>query len=114
MKTNQNYTFEILGGYLMDNNEVNAEYLASEIIDTAEGIERLYNECFNTRRKTRNIAIEWLIFFVNNQLVNAGYRNYCVNNAQLMNFDKKHGGSLERVLDIVEAEVKQERDSCIF
>lgn len=113
MKTNQNYTFEILGGYLMDNNEVNAEYLAEQVIDYAERIADRYNECFNTRRKPRNVAIEWLMDFINRQLKNSGYVGFYASNAQVMAFDRKHGGSLERVLDIIEEEVKTERESCL-
>ncbi len=109
MKTNINYTYEVLGGYLMDNNKVNAGYLAEEIKDHGWTYENLYNECFNTRRKPRNVAINWMMDFINKQLVNNGYRGYYATNQQVMKFDKQHGG-LEDVLDILEAGIKQERE----
>ena len=110
MRTNINYTNEILGGYLMDNNEVNEEYLAEQIIDYGDGRERLYNECFNTRGKTRNVAINWMMDFINDKLQDWGYRGYYATNQQVMKFDREHGNSLERMLDIVEAHVKEERE----
>lgn len=110
MKTNINYTNEVLGGYLMDNNEVNVEYLADEIKWHGNSKEHLYNECFNTRRKTRNVAIEWMMDFINTKLADWGYRGYYATNKQVMKFDRDHGNSLETMLDILEAYIITERE----
>lgn len=110
MKTNKAFTNEILGGFLMSDNTLNVEYFASEVMDVAESKEQYYNECFNTRRKTRNIAIEWLMAFINRGLKNSGYVGYYATNAQVMDFDKAHGFGLEKALDIIEARVKEIRE----
>lgn len=110
MRTNMNYTNEILGGYLMDNNEVNAGYLADEIRWYGDAREHLYNECFNTRRKTRNVAINWMMDFINDKLKDWGYRGYYATNQQVMKFDREHGNSLEKMLDILEEHIKEERE----
>lgn len=113
MKTCKAYTHEILGGYLMNNNKVNVEYLAHCInVYAVNGNEALYNEIktFNpNRRKRRNVAINELMQFVNYELQCAGYKNYYATNAQVMQFDKMHGGSLEEVLDILEELIAAER-----
>ena len=110
MKTNAAFTNEVLGGYLMDNNRVNVEYLAEQITITAENEAHLYEERFNTRRKTRNIAINEMMFFINLMLKYNGRRGYYASNAQVMKFDREHGGDLEAVLDIIEAEIIETRN----
>lgn len=111
MRTNINYTYEILGGYLMSNNEVNAESLADDIRWYGDAREHLYNECFNTRRKTRNVAIEWMMDFINNQMrEDYRYRGYYATNQQVIKFDREHNGSLEKMLDILEEHIKDERE----
>ena len=111
MKTNKNFTNFIIDGYLMSNNEVNVEYLAEQIISEAEAVETLYNECFNTRRKTRNVAITFMMSYFNKMLKNAGYTNYYADNKQVIAYDRAHNGGLERVLDVVEAYVVDERNA---
>ena len=111
MKTRQEKTFEVLGGYLMSDNTVNAEYIAREIqLVILDNTETGYREMHNTRRRARAVAIEALMAFVNEQLNewNPGAGLYATN-AQVMKFDREHGGSLEKALDIVEAYIIEER-----
>ena len=102
MRTNANYTNEILGAYLMNNNTINVESLADQVDVLAINTRNYYEERLNTRRKIRNIAIDELMFWINTELKYSGYPGYYATNAQVMKFDREHGGSLEKVLDIVE------------
>ena len=110
IRTNQDKTFEILGGYLMSDNTLNIEYLAHLVSVTADNTRTLYNERFNTRRKIRNIAISELLYFIDMELEYNGYSGYYVTNAQIMAWDKQHGQGLEKVLDIVTADILKKRE----
>ena len=111
--TNQNYTFEVLGGYLDYNNRVNAEYLADSIEVVFVNDCEQYAELLNNRRRARSLAIDWLMRFVNMELGFAGYKGYTATNAQVMNFDRQHGGGLERVLDNVTAYINDYRREAV-
>ena len=100
MRTNANYTNEILGGYLMNNNRINVESLADQVDVLA----------VNTRRKPRNIANDELMFWINTELKYNGYAGYYATNKQVMKFDKEHGGDLEKVLDIIEGYIITTRE----
>ena len=108
--TNKKYTYEILDGYCMNNGRVNTEYLADQIYIICNNTENTYKEAKNKRRKTRNIAISWLMFFVNNELKFSGYSNYYCTNKHLMDYDREHERDLEKVLDIVESYIKEIRE----
>lgn len=112
MKTNINYTYEILGGYLMSNNKLNIGYFADAVMLFSDNDDGLYKERFNTRRKTRNIAINELMGFINRELKFAGYTGYYADNKQVMKWDREHDGGLEAALDIIEANVMQTREEC--
>ena len=101
-RTNKAYTEEILGGYLMNDNKLNVDYLADVVWITVVN-DRVYrNQITTARTKNRNIAIMQLRNFVDFELSFAGYRGYYCTNEQLIHFDREHGGSLEAVLDILE------------
>lgn len=108
--TNISKTNEILGGYLMSNNELNIEYFAHLVNVTAENTRFLYEERFNTRRKLRNIAIGEMMYFINTELYYNGYENFYATNQQVMKWDKEHGEGLEKVLDILEESIKATRE----
>lgn len=110
MKTNMNYTNEILAGYLMDNNRINIESLADQIDILASNTEMYYTERLNTRRKIRNIAINELMFFINTELKFSGHSGYYATNKQVMKFSQDHGGDLEKVLDILEGYIQTTRE----
>lgn len=110
MRTNTNYTSEILGGYLMNNDHINIEYLATQVDVLAVNTRSYYEERMNTRRKIRNIAIGELMFWINTELKYSGYPGYYATNAQVMKFDREHGGDLEKVLDILESYIAITRE----
>lgn len=110
MRTNANYTNEILGGYLMNNDHINIESLANQIDVLAVNTRRYYEERLNTRRKIRNIAINEMMFWINTELKYNGYTGYYATNKQVMKFDQDHGGDLEKVLDIVVEYIKITRE----
>jgi hypothetical protein len=110
IRTNQGKTFEILGGYLMSDNTLNIEYLAHLVSVTADNTQVLYNERFNTRRKVRNIAISELMYFIDMELEYNGYSGFYATNKQIMTWDRQHGNGLEKVLDIVTADIIRERE----
>lgn len=109
MRTDKNKTFEILSGYVMQNNHINIEWLADQIMLYTDNERRFYEERFNTRRKTRNIAINELMYFINSELKYSGYVGYYATNKQVMDFDREHAGDLEKVLDILEQNVIETR-----
>lgn len=108
--TNQNYTNEILGGYLMNNNRINTEYLFLQVDIHTSNTEKLYKFMHEKNRmKVRNVAICLLKAFVDSELKFAGYRGYECTNAQLIKFDKEHGNGLTEVLDMLETWIVEER-----
>lgn len=111
-RTDKNKTYEILGGYLMNNDHVNIGYLADQVMLISDNESTLYHERFNKRRKTRNIAINEMIFFINQELKYSGYPGYFATSKQVIDFSKEHGGDLEKVLDIVEENIKRTRKEC--
>lgn len=110
MRTDINKTYEILGGYLMNNNELNIEYFAHLVSITADNTRNYYEERFNTRRKIRNIAISEMMFFINQELKFSGYENYYATNQQVMKWDKEHNNGLEKALDIIVEDIKATRE----
>lgn len=108
--TNQEKTFEILGGYLMNNNELNIEYFADQVDIIASNTKFLYDDRFNTRRKLRNIAISEMMYFIDQELYFSGYEGYYATSKQVMKWDQEHGGGLEKVLDILEECILRERE----
>ena len=96
----------------MSNNRLNVGYFADAVTLFSDNNEMLYKERFNTRRKTRNIAINEMMAFINRELKFAGYTGYYADNKQVMKWDRKHDGGLEAALDIIEANVIQTREEC--
>lgn len=109
-RTDISKTYEILGGYLMSNNELNIEYFAHLVSLTAENERVFYQERFNTRRKIRNIAIGEMMHFIDRELYFNGYENYYATNQQVMKWDREHGNGLEKVLDLVEEDIRTTRE----
>lgn len=108
--TNQKYTNEILGGYLMNNGRLNTEYLFLQVDIHTTNTKKLYEFMHEKNRmKVRNVAIGLLKSFVNCELRFAGYAGYECTNQQLMKFDKEHGNGLTEVLDMIEAWIIEER-----
>jgi hypothetical protein len=108
--TDQEKTFEILGGYLMNNNELNIEYFADQVEIIASNTRFLYEDRFNTRRKLRNIAITELMFFIDQELYYSGYEGFYATSKQVMKWDSEHGYGLEKVLDILEENILRDRE----
>ena len=107
--TNRALTFGVLGGYLTDAGRVDVEWLSNAIELDCMNTERLYREAVDSRRRPRGVAVEFLMDFVNNGLKFAGHIGYTATNAQVMKFDRQHGGGLELVLDELEDYIKQYR-----
>jgi len=101
--TNQVFTFEVLTAQLDNNGTFDVDYISNEIETVCINTRELYAETINKRRAARSVAIEYLMYWVNCLLRFAGYRGYYATNKQVMNFDRQHGGALDRVLcEIVE------------
>ena len=108
--TNQAMTFEVFNRYLEADNRVDVQTLADEIQIVSTNIQRLYNEMNNRRRRPRAVAIEWLMQWTNQELGFAGHRGFEATNKQVMSYDRQHGGSLEAVLDELEAYIRAQRE----
>lgn len=84
-----NKTFEILNGYVMNNNELNEEYFLHLVKVTAENTEHQYN-LLKSRMKSINIALCWVMFFINTELEYNGYSQYICNLYHLKAYEKDH------------------------
>lgn len=110
MKTNTAYTNEILNSYADINGKIDINYFAHCVEIVADNNKSTSDQKYNTRRKTRNIAIDWLMYFIKTELYFAGYENYYATSKQVMQWDKNHAGQLEKVLDKVEKYITDEQN----
>lgn len=104
MKTNQNFTHEILGGYLMSNNKLNTEYLSEQVYIVAINTRYIYDKVRNNRIKPLSIAKCAICEFVNTELTYNGYNTVCTYK-QITNFKR----DIEKVIEILENMFKDER-----
>ena len=108
--TRQAATFEVLAGYLTEAGAVDVEWMTDAVTLDCMNSEPLYRAALDSRRRARSVAIEFLMDFVNNGLRFAGFRGLRATNAQVMAFDRQHGGGLSSVLDAVEDYIKVYRE----
>lgn len=99
--TKQEYTFEILGGFLMNDNSVNAEYLADNIhvSVTSWGIE--WYDAVKNCKKPLSLAKNMLCSWINSMLDWHGYKNYTCTYKQVKRFDDLHNNSINDTLDLI-------------
>lgn len=83
-------TFEILNGYLMSNNTLNVDYLTDQIYIVCYNTESMHNLLYNKRKKSLNIALEWVLHFINTELNFAGYQNNYANLYHIKAYEKAH------------------------
>ena len=116
--TNQAYTFEALGGFLMNNNEVNAESLADNVEVTCMNDRNSY-DYMTERRKSgafvhtaEAVAVYWLCSWINAEMHYCYGHNYSYcTYKQVKRFNDLHNKSIDKVLklltEIIEAERKE-------
>ena len=109
MRTNQNYTFSVLDAYLTAG-KIDINYIAHCVVIVADNDRPTSELKYNTRRPARNIAIEWLMYFIKTELYYNFGAGYYATNKQVMAWDKAHAGQLEKVLDIVTEYIKEEQN----
>lgn len=118
MATKQEYTWEILGGYLNSKNEIAVEYLNDEmyhfVFNNASRIGRmLYDEIPNKRRSVKAMT-NWVVKeFINSKLEDY-HKGYTCTNPQILKFCNEHGGlGWETFRPLAEAirEEREERNS---
>lgn len=111
MHTNTTYTHNILNSYTDNTGAIDIEYIAHcvQVVCDNDGPE-ICNEKYNTRRKPRNVAISWLMHWINTELYFNFGRGYYATNKQVMQWDATHAGQLEKVLDIVTDYIITERN----
>ena len=112
MKTNINYTYEILNGYAMNDTHINVDSLTDNIWITAINTIQLYEAIRtpNKRQKTRNLAIMCLMYWINENLKYCGHSGYYATNKQVMKYDQEHGNDIEKVLDLLVEWIEEERN----
>jgi hypothetical protein len=110
MHTNTIYTHNILNGYTDAAGRIDVNYFAHCVEIVADNNRPTSEEKYNTRRKPRNVAITWLMYFIDTELYFNYGRGYYATNAQVMKWDKTHAGQLEEVLDIVTNYIIAERN----
>lgn len=109
-RTNAVYTNEILNSYADNAGAIDINYIAHCVEIVADNDRPTSELKYNTRRKPRNIAISWLMYFIDTELYFANHPGYYATNKQVMQWDRTHGGQLEKVLDIVESYINDERN----
>lgn len=107
--TNTVYTNEVLNNYLNNDGVLNIDYFV-HCVEIVCYNHRPTNELIKTTRKARNVAIEWLMYFINTELEYIEHSGYYATNKQVMQWDRNHGGQLEKVLDILERYINDERN----
>lgn len=110
MHTNTNYTHNILNGYADAAGKIDVSYFAHLVTITADNNQPTSAEKYNTRRKPRNVAISWLMYFINTEIYFSYGRGWYATNKQVMQWDKTHAGQLEAVLDLVTNYIIAERE----
>jgi hypothetical protein len=110
MHTNTNYTHNILNGYTDAAGHIDIKYFAHCVEIVADNNRDTSEEKYNTRRKPRNVAIAWLMYFIDTELYFNYGRGYYATNKQVMQWDKTHAGQLEEVLDLVTNYIIAERN----
>lgn len=110
MHTNTNYTHDILNSYTDNTGAIDIGYIAHCVEIVADNDQPTSVEKYNTRRKPRNVAISWLMYWIDTELYFNFGRGYYATNKQVMEWDKTHAGQLEKVLDIVTEYIITERN----
>ena len=100
MKYKIDYTFKFLDSYTT-NGELDPEWISHLIIVTADNNESTSNLKYNTRMKPRNIAINWLMYWIHTEMQFTEYKGYSATNKHVMKWNDSHGGQLDAVLDKV-------------
>lgn len=110
MHTNTLYTHEVLNNYADAAGNIDINYFAHCVVIVADNNRTTSEEKYNTRRKPRNIAITWLMYFIDTELKYQDHAGYYATNKQVLTWDAAHAGQLEKVLDIVTDYIITERN----
>ena len=110
MHTNTLFTHEVLNNYADAAGKIDIAYFAHCVQIVADNNRPTSEEKNNTRRKPRNVAITWLMYFIDTELKFQDHPGYYATNKQVMQWDRSHGGQLEKVLDLVTAYIIDERN----
>lgn len=114
MATKQAYTFEVLGGYLMSDGNINVEYLNDEmyhfVFNGSKMIsQRLYDEIPNKRRSVEAMC-NWVVQeFINDKLEDL-HRGYTCTNPQILKFCNEHGGLGWETFRPLAEEIREDRE----
>ena len=112
--TKQKYTFDILGGYLMSDNTVNAEYLAHCIYIVCINDKVSYDIMLSHKNRKNGIDFTikyWICHFINTELKHDDYyHGHTCTYAQVKNFNKLHDNSLDKVYEILRKDIENEYD----
>lgn len=110
MRTSAIITNEIINNYADATGKIDVEYFAHCVVIVADNNRPTSSEKYNTRRKPRAVAISWLMYFIDTEIKYQDHPGYYATNKQVMQWDRTHGGQLEKVLDIVESYINDERN----
>lgn len=101
-------THEILNGYAMSNGELNEDYFTYQVEILAENTKSTYN-LLKSKMKPLNVALCWVMHFINTELYFNGYRGYTCNLYHLKAYEKEHE-SLNRCIEALTEIVKEQRE----
>lgn len=111
--TNIKYTFEVLDGYLMDNNSVNVDSLAEniEVVCENDRSESAYNQMKNTRVPAAKVAVNWVCTWINAEIRWCyGHCGYVCTWEQVKKFNRLHNNSIDDVLAVLTAYITEQRE----
>lgn len=110
MRTNKNFTYEVINNYADAAGKIDISYFAHCVVIVADNNRATCEEKYNTRRKARAVGISWLMYFIDSELKFQDHPGFYATNKQVMQWDRENGGQLEKVLDIVEKYIIDERN----
>ena len=88
--TNINNVRFTLDGYKMNNNKFNVEYLAEQVEILAENTRSTYELLTNTHIKNNNVALYWLMHFINTEMQYNGFEGCYCTIAQIQSIEKQN------------------------
>jgi hypothetical protein len=109
-RTNAVYTNEIINSYADAAGNIDVSYFAHCVTIVADNNRETSETKYNTRIKPRNVAIRWLLYFLETELYFADHAGYYPTSKQVIAWDRSHAGQLEKVLDIIEKYIADERN----
>lgn len=108
MKTNINYTREVLGGYIMSDNTLNIQSLVDSVTVVADNDRKFYDRLKSNRTPIISLVKSAICMFVNAELkYNYGYIDYTCTWKQIEKYGHNIDGVIAELIDYYTEERKE-------